>query len=133
MGDFGVGGKANGLGKINQPDAGLCLVVHKEEGAADDFVRLKEVGSVERGTNRFQTVNIFGLRNGRRMKLELVHKRNMAGICIFFKRKLTATCGNPYVKSLNAVSICSLDLVVLKSLELVPSPFLMPCKKIQNY
>lgn len=61
MGDFGVGGQANCLGKINQPDAGLRLVVHKEEGAADDFVRLKEVGSMESGTNRFQAVNVFGL------------------------------------------------------------------------
>lgn len=62
MGDFDVGGQANRLGKINQPDAGLRLVVHKEEGAADDFVRLEEVGSVESGTNRFQTVNVFGLK-----------------------------------------------------------------------
>ena len=47
-------------------------------------------------------------------------------ICKYHTVVLTTACGKPYVKSWNACMICSLVLVVLKSLLDFPSLFLIP-------
>lgn len=41
-------------------------------------------------------------------------------------QKPTKACGKPLINSRKADLICSRDLVVLKSFELVPSLFLIP-------
>lgn len=59
--DCRVFGQDDRFGKVNQPDAGLGLIVHKQQGAANHLVSSKEFRALQCGTNRLQTLNVLRL------------------------------------------------------------------------
>lgn len=54
-------GEDHRFGKVDQPHAGVVPVVHEEQRRTDHLVPLEEVGEAERGPDRLQPLDVFGL------------------------------------------------------------------------
>lgn len=79
---------------------------------------IEEFRRLQRGFNRLQSLNVFGLQ--KRTKISYV------SAILALQVVLTIACGKLSVNSEKALMICSFDLVVLKSLLEVPSDFRIP-------
>lgn len=134
VGDGHIRGQMDGFCKVNQPHIGIVAIMDEQQRTPNHLLKIALIvsgnwfqkppylmGFEERrlsqgGLDRLKSLNVLWLQKEQRQL-----KTNGGGHSI-----LTTTCGNPSVKLWNAAMICSLDLVVLKSLLLVPSEFLIP-------
>lgn len=99
VGDVGVLWQLNGFGKVDQPYAGLCAIVHKQQRAADHFVCLEEIRLLQRCSDGTETLHVFGLEFVCNTISSLIEQLIYLLVRIVI---LTVTCGKPCVKSLKA-------------------------------
>lgn len=70
------------LGEVDQPHVGVGRVVHEQQRAADHLVVREELGHLQRRPNRFQPLNVLGLKNRKKYLTKILLA---AGCCAAVK------------------------------------------------